>query len=310
MAPRRQDPFEGLRLDERFVREARFIEPSAAERTAPSGPRRARRCQVVPAPRGLPGIFHRLVSPPSPVSARQRLARLVAALTLAVGMVGLTFVALRHGGGRGVPAAAEPAVVSESTTVLANATTAGTTADVARAATGDESAGAVGDAIPDGVVDGGTARDATAATPSVDPFTGAVDGFGLTPALLRMLRPGDCLAWTPAAGSVAPSRVDCAAPHVDEVTRIVDVADRFDAWPGPITLRATAREDCAGAMREFVGGRDFVGGLDVAPHYVVGSLIPDRASWERGARQIVCTIRSDDLAARKGAFALAGSVRS
>jgi Septum formation len=108
MAPPDEDPFEGLRLDEGFVRAARFIEPAAAERGKFGDQRRSGQCQVVPAHRGLPGFFHGLVWPPHPRRRPRRVAQVLAVLAVAVGMISLMVVTLRHNVGRGGTAAAPP----------------------------------------------------------------------------------------------------------------------------------------------------------------------------------------------------------
>ncbi|MCK9927041.1 septum formation family protein [Frankia sp. Mgl5] len=297
MAARHPDPFEDLRLDERFVRSARFLEPSARERAGQVARAHGTRCQVVPAPRGLQGFVHRLfVAPPRPAPRTRRLTRVLAVVTLAVGMISLTVVALRQTAGRGTPVATEPLPVSQVSTPVggpASASSVGEFADGA-AATGGGSGGG-----------GGVGFSASSVPLTVDPAVGVPGGFDLAPGLFAAIRKGDCMAWSARSVSpVTPVRVDCAAPHVDEVTKIVDLGGRFADWPGVEVLRTTARDVCAGSMREYVGA------LDVAPHQVVGSVRPDEASWERGVRAVVCTIRSDDLAARSGRFVVAGAVRS
>jgi len=201
MASRHQDPFEGLRLDERFVRGARFIEPSAAERSRSRGRPASRPCQVVPAPRGLPGFFHRLVSPPRPPGRSRQIARMVTFMAIIVGMVTITVVALRQTASRTGQGLASPA----------SATSLGTS----------------------------VAGSATTIPLASEPLTGPAAGFAISPTLVASLRPGDCLNWTPTpAGApgpvtpVVPMRVACRSSHIDEVTRMVDLSSTFDAWPG------------------------------------------------------------------------------
>ncbi|WP_018504504.1 septum formation family protein [Parafrankia discariae] len=295
MAARHPDPFEDLRLDERFVRSARFLEPSARERAGQAARTHGTRCQVVPAPRGLQGFVHRLfVAPPRPAPRTRRLTRVLAVVTLAVGMISLTFVALRQTAGRGTPVATEPLPVSQVSTPVGGPETASSVGELAGGATAAGGGGA-----------GGAGFSASSLPLTVDPAVGVPGGFDLAPELFAAIHRGDCLAWSArSVAPVTPVRVACAAPHVDEVTKIVDLGDRFGDWPGTEVLHTTARDVCAGSMREYVGA------LDVAPHHVVGSVRPDEASWERGVRAVVCTIRSDDLAARSGRFLVAGAVRS
>jgi hypothetical protein len=129
MVPPEEDPFEGLRLDEGFVRAARFIEPAAAERGKSGDQRRSGQCQVVPAHRGLPGFFHGLVWPPRPRRRSHRVAQVLAVLAVAVGMISLMVVTLRHNVGRGGTAAAPPpSAANQAGRPASTASAAGTTA--------------------------------------------------------------------------------------------------------------------------------------------------------------------------------------
>lgn len=109
-----RDPFEGVRLDDGFIRAARFIEPSAADRAPTGDARRSGRCQVVSARKGLPGIFHRFVWLPR-LRSRHR-ARVVAVVALVLGMLGFGVLLFRQSAGRasqgaaGVNPAAGPAI--------------------------------------------------------------------------------------------------------------------------------------------------------------------------------------------------------
>jgi hypothetical protein len=89
-----RDPFENLRLDEGFVRAARFIEPSAADRGGAGDRRDPGRCQVVPAHRRLPAGMHRMVWAPRP-SRRRRVARAVALIAVLAGLISVV-ITLRH----------------------------------------------------------------------------------------------------------------------------------------------------------------------------------------------------------------------
>ncbi|MCK9901128.1 hypothetical protein CC117_09955 [Parafrankia colletiae] len=297
MASQHPDPFEDVRLDERFVRSARFLEPSARERTGQMSLARGARCGVVPAPRGLQGLVYRLfVAPPRPAPRARRLTWVLAVLTLAVGMISLTFVALRHTA-RGVPVASTPLPPS------------GISVD---------GTGLASTAAADGLTRATSGLASSTSSPvggrGVDPALGAPGGFALAPDVFRSLAVGDCLTWAvmsvtplaiPGSGDApAPRPVACTEPHLDEITRIVDLSGRFGSWPGAARLGAAAADDCAESLR------DYFGGLDAAPHHVVGSVRPDQASWERGVHSIVCTIRADDLLPDRGRFAPPGIVRS
>jgi hypothetical protein len=269
MASRHQDPFEGLRLDERFVRGARFLEPSAAERSRQHGRPHSGRCQVVPAPRGLPGFFHRLVAPPKPPGRPRQIAQMITFIAIIVGMITITVVALRQTATRGGPGTAtRPAAPSAS------------------------QGGAV------------SARPAV-----IGSLSGPPAGYAVPPTLLSALRRGDCLNWTPYPAAapvpmvpVVPVRVSCDRPHIDEVTRLVNLAPLFGRWPGASTVAQVAATRCAGALR------DFAGAIDATPHYIVGTIYPSEPSWQDGARSVACTVRSDDLRARVGPFRVIGSI--
>ncbi|WP_250643259.1 septum formation family protein [Frankia sp. AiPa1] len=272
MASRHQDPFEGLRLNERFVRGARFLEPSAVERCRSGGPLASARCQVVPAPRGLPGFFHRLVSPPRPPGRSRQIARMVTFMAIIVGMITITVVALRQTATRSGPGMG---LASRSTTATA------------------ASAGG----IP-------TTRSAVTGGRSEPPA-----GYAVSPALMASLSPGNCLAWTPlpAGGTdvlrpVAPARVSCDRPHIDEVTRVVSVGRPGERFPGASTLAARAQERCEGALRELTGA------IDAAPHLTVGAIYPSEPSWGDGVRVAACTARPDDLRARSEPIRIVGSI--
>jgi hypothetical protein len=94
-----RDPFENLRLDEGFVRAARFIEPSAADREGVGDRRDPGRCQVVPAHRRLPAGMHRMVWAPRP-HGRRRAARAVALIAVLAGLISVV-ITLRHTPSRG-----------------------------------------------------------------------------------------------------------------------------------------------------------------------------------------------------------------
>ncbi|MBL7492020.1 septum formation family protein [Frankia sp. AgB1.9] len=90
-----RDPFENLRLDEGFVRAARFVEPSAAERGRTGDRRDPGRCQVVPANRRLPAGMHRMVWTPGPGPRRRRAARVLAFVAVLAGVMSIV-ITLRH----------------------------------------------------------------------------------------------------------------------------------------------------------------------------------------------------------------------
>ncbi|WP_322766537.1 septum formation family protein [Frankia sp. Cr1] len=264
-----QDPFEGLRLDDSFVRGARFIEPSADERAVTHGEVRPGHCRVQPAHRGVPGAFNRWMW--APYSPRGRRAtRFVALVTLLAGVAGLGLFLLRHGGPR-------TAVVS------APAPSAGIPARAQDRAT----------------VDGPDASPATTpATSPAGPVPGGGQRFGVDAALLAALREGDCLLWTPdPAHAVVPIRVSCDQSHVDQVTRVINLAGPFPvwpAWPGSDGLATATLTNCPDAARNLLGSTGMATDMKIA------SIYPEEAEWLAGAHGLVCTIRPDDLRPRVG----------
>ncbi|ONH36337.1 septum formation family protein [Protofrankia sp. BMG5.30] len=267
MARDGRDPFEGLHLDDTFVRSARFIEPSADERLAASGEAARGRCRVEPVRSKGQRVFYRWMwTPGSP--RRRRATRLVAFLTLLAGMAGLGLFLLRNN-----PRAA---------VVSAPAPSAGT---------------------PVRMQEPGLADSAAAASPATSPAVLSVPAqrFVLEPTLLGELRPGDCLLWAPdSAHEVTPAKVGCDQPHLDQVTGVVDLAAPFPGWPGRPALDAATARDCVAAARAIFGDTGSVPGLKVA------SIYPEESAWQAGTHALVCTVRADDLRPRVGPAPVVG----
>ncbi len=270
MARDGRDPFEGLHLDDSFVRSARFIEPSADERATASGGAPHGHCRVEPVHQEGHRAFYRWVWASNSPRGR-RATRLVAFLTLLAGMAGLGLFLLRHG-----PRAAVVSAVASS---------AGTPVRMQ-----DRVPTAAAGSIP-------------ATSPATSPAVLSVRAqrFALEPSLLAGLRPGDCLVWSPdPAREVTPTRAGCDQPHLDQVTGVVDLTGPFPGWPGRPALDAAASKDCADAARNLFGGADAV------PHMRVASIYPEEAAWQAGTHALVCTVRTDDLRPRVGPAQVAG----
>ncbi|CAO5229427.1 hypothetical protein FAGKG844_120110 [Frankia sp. AgKG'84/4] len=210
------------------------------------------------------------MTPPSLPSRSRRIAQMITFMALIVGMITITVVALRQTATRG--------------------------------GVGTASRFGASAALP-----GGTP---SAAVPVVTSgWNQPPAGFALSAGLLASLHQGDCLNWTPTAANstappepVAPVRVSCDRLHIDEVTRLVDLTLLFDRWPGASTVAKAADQRCVGALR------DFAGAIDSAPHHRAGTVYPSEPSWQSGARTAVCTVRSDDLQPRAGAFRVLGPI--
>lgn len=116
--------------------------------------------------------------------------------------------------------------------------------------------------------------------PAVDP--GAVTAAGD----VFTLAVGHCLDDAAASGEVTSVPiVDCAAPHDSEVFARTEVAG--DEFPGADALDAELVAFCQGEAFT-----DFVGIPFPDSRYVTGGYYPTEASWARGDRELLCTIRA------------------
>lgn len=260
--PADRDPFDGVRLDEGFVKAARFIEPSAVERRSGGDAKRGAPCQVSPVHRGLPGFFFRLVSPPKPAQRRRRAARLVTAVALTVGMVSLAVVLLRQNVGRGQPTAQPTAVLAGPTvevTASATVVTPGDRTGAATAAASGERLSALGVVIPATV----------------------------TPRLAA----GVCLTWTSVdAGTTAAGLavVDCFAQHRAEVTGVVDLAERFPTWPGRGAMDGVVENTCPAVLADY---------LNTDPRGLLprpGGAYPGQSDWNSSSQVLACLVVDRD----------------
>jgi Septum formation len=235
-----------MRFDEKFVRAARFIEPSALERASPQGGGPAlgapRPGGVLPARLSRPRRVIRWLL----VRVRwpgRRAARLVALAAVLLGVTGAGLLLFRQ--------------------------------NTFRAVTPSGSGGHEPSTV--------RAASLTTAPPSVG-------GFALDTSFTTRARIGACLAWTPGRVGHPPGIrvVECAAPHVDEVTGVLDLAGSYPRWPGTRALDALAGQWCAGELSGYLAG--------VATRPVVaGWVYPDEPSWDGGVRDLACTARPPDL---------------
>ncbi len=287
MAPRRRDPFKGVNLDDEFVRDARFIEPSAAQRTGAAGSpgtagpptstrervlARVRRSggRSVPARRAVDGAVRRVGRLRR---SRRRLARFLALVVLLLGIaVAGVLLMIRQGSGRpGHPG---------------------------RLATPGGPAGT---------------RDSTRAVNTFAPGPGP---SAIDPALDAILAPGTCLNWIPLAGGRTATRpVDCDRPHRDEVTAVLDLRSAgYATWPGPVPLLGLAETRCVAALTDYrppatalgtasvraaaagsvVGSGTATPGTSAPDALIAAAAYPDEPAWRAGSRHLACTARRVD----------------
>ncbi len=116
---------------------------------------------------------------------------------------------------------------------------------------------------------------------------------------------GTCLTWTEVDASDA-EHVDCAKPHLFEVTGQVDLSTRFSPasrFPGEEQWRALVAQRCTPVTKEYLDG-DF----DPFGRFSVGAIKPSEASWSRGDRELRCGLQT---VGRSGAlYASAGAAAS
>jgi hypothetical protein len=108
------------------------------------------------------------------------------------------------------------------------------------------------------------------------------------PATLAANAPaGTCLTWTrPDAGDMA--EVDCARPHLFEVTGSADISAQYPqgaAFPDESAWQKAAQAGCAASATSYLGR------LDPTGRYVVGALKPTSAQWNSGARTLRCGLQ-------------------
>lgn len=97
---------------------------------------------------------------------------------------------------------------------------------------------------------------------------------------------GTCLTWTRSdAGDLA--RVDCARPHLFEVTGGADVSAQYPAgapFPDEAAWQKAATS-CTASVTSYLGK------LDPSGKYVVGALKPTSAQWNSGDRALRCGVQ-------------------
>jgi hypothetical protein len=98
---------------------------------------------------------------------------------------------------------------------------------------------------------------------------------------------GTCLDW-PADNPRAMRRVDCAQPHVFEVTSNVEISGDYPASAPPPDEKhwqEIANQKCTDGVAEYLGGK-----LDPAGKYSVSALKPTDDQWRSGDRKLRCGV--------------------
>ncbi|HEV2781833.1 MAG TPA: septum formation family protein [Actinophytocola sp.] len=99
--------------------------------------------------------------------------------------------------------------------------------------------------------------------------------------------PGTCLDW-PADNPRAMRRLDCAQPHLFEVTSIVDISpDYGQSAPPPEEKQwqTIAEDKCTPGVTSYLGGK-----LDPFGKYGVSALKPTEEQWRSGDRKLRCGV--------------------
>jgi hypothetical protein len=96
---------------------------------------------------------------------------------------------------------------------------------------------------------------------------------------------GTCLDW-PAENPRAMRRVDCAQPHVFEVTSNVEISADYDPSAPPPDEKhwqEIANQKCTDGVAQYLGGK-----LDPLGRYSVSALKPTDDQWRAGDRKLRC----------------------
>ncbi|PPK65963.1 septum formation family protein [Actinokineospora auranticolor] len=99
---------------------------------------------------------------------------------------------------------------------------------------------------------------------------------------------GSCLTWTPPDGTDM-KRVDCAQPHLFEVTSNVDITGDYPPDVAPPDLarwQQIAKAKCTPGVTAYLGGK-----LDPFGKYTVNALKPSEAQWQDGDRKLRCGVQ-------------------
>jgi hypothetical protein len=98
---------------------------------------------------------------------------------------------------------------------------------------------------------------------------------------------GACLTWKSEGTDMR--KIDCAQPHLFEVTGDVDIsAEHSSSEPSPTVeaWREIAKQKCTTGAAEYLGGK-----LDPLGKYSVGALKPSDDQWRSGDRKLRCGLQ-------------------
>ncbi len=98
---------------------------------------------------------------------------------------------------------------------------------------------------------------------------------------------GTCLDW-PVENPRAMQRLDCAQPHVFEVTSNVEISSEYPASappPDEKTWQEIANAKCTAGVAAYLGGK-----LDPFGKYTVSALKPTDEQWRSGDRKLRCGV--------------------
>lgn len=101
-------------------------------------------------------------------------------------------------------------------------------------------------------------------------------------------KPGTCLMWANPTGADI-HRVDCAQPHVFEMTGVVDISADYpgDTPSPPLDAWQKIKTDkCTPSTTGYLGGK-----LDPYGKFTVDALKPTDAQWRDGDRKLRCGIQ-------------------
>ena len=99
---------------------------------------------------------------------------------------------------------------------------------------------------------------------------------------------GSCLSWTKADQSDL-AQVDCAQPHVFEITGSADLGAAYPAgapFPALATWQQVTKASCT------ANATGYLGKLDPNGKYVVSAMKPTAAQWSGGNRTLRCGLQS------------------